>query len=490
MTIPEPDVILEKLTNIHDRCKKNKDISEEKLKRYFHRSGILEVLRYDEEDIHVEKTVKAQKRTDIHVTDDYGNVVAVIEFKKPSVKNLRDHFDQLWKRYMIPLKAKYGFLYNGFELHFFKRIRDNYDKKFGMNVLDLESSDGAEIVKHIQKPDYDLTNIDVVTEYLEGFKEKEEKLNLKEEASREHFFENFKLEKDSGFGDLLKATINLFNEMEKKEGYDFLKSAYDFWKMSYAKKPDKVPKKWKPIMKECGLGKGKKDLYKFMFCLETTYALFTRLILAKSAEDYGFSDIRFVGFLENEIQRASWRKEIPRASWAKMTQKLIENMKNKLVSSVFEEDIFYWWTEPYENQSYEELYKYSIVDDLIIAADDFGEKIRKILLTFCKFDFSEIRGDPLGILYQRYFDKETRKALGEFYTPQEVVDYILDAVDYKGRKVLDKRLLDPACGSGTFLVTALKRYLNASEDVAEDRGWNWVLDNLCNNYRIVGFDIH
>jgi len=489
LTIPEPDTILEKLENIHGRCKENKDISENKLKRYFHKSGILEELGYDEEDIHVEETVKGQKRTDIHVTDDYGNVRAVIEFKKPTVRYLGEHFDQLWNRYMKPLKAKYGFLYNGFELYFYERIRNNYDKKFGKNVLDLEKKNVSTIVQHVKKPKYDLTQIGVVSDYLKEFEDPEEKLNLKDEASREHFFENFKLKKDSAFGDLLRATIDLFNEMENKGEFGFLKSAYDFWKMSYAKKPDKVPKNWKPIMEECGLSDNQEDLYKFMFCLETTYALFTRLILAKSAEDYEFADIKFVGFIETEIERASFRGDIPRASWAKITQDLVSNMRNKLVSSVFEEDIFYWWTEPYEDRSFRDFFKLSD-EELTYAMDEFGEKIRKILLTFCKFDFSEIKGDPLGILYQRYFDKETRKALGEFYTPQEVVDYILDAVDYEGRKVLDKRLLDPACGSGTFLVTALKRYLEASEEVAEDEGWDWVLDNLCNNYRIVGFDIH
>ncbi len=489
MTIPESDTLLDKLTDIQEKCKENKDISENKLKRYFHKSGILEELGYDEEDIHVEETVKEQKRTDIHVTDDYGNVRAVIEFKKPTIRNLEDNFDQLWNRYMKPLKAKYGFLYNGFKLYFYERIRNNHDKKFGMNVLDLERQNVSTIVQKVQKPKYDLTKIEVVSEYLKGFEDPEEKLNLKDEASREHFFENFKLKKDSAFGDLLRATIDLFNEMEKKGDFGFLKSAYDFWKRSYAKKPDKVPKNWEPVMEECGMDSKQEDLYRFMFCLETTYALFTRLILAKSAEDYEFADIKFVGFIETEIERASFRGDIPRASWAKITQDLISDMRSNLVSSVFEEDIFYWWTEPYEDTEFRDFFKLSD-EELTYTMDEFGEKIRKILLTFCKFDFSEIKGDPLGILYQRYFDKETRKALGEFYTPQEVVDYILDSVDYKGRKVLDKRLLDPACGSGTFLVTALKRYLEASEDVAEEKGWDWVLDNLCNNYRIVGFDIH
>ena len=33
----------------------------------------------------------------------------------------------------------------------------------------------------------------------------------------------------------------------------FLKSAYNFWKISYAKKPDKVPENWRMIMDHIGL---------------------------------------------------------------------------------------------------------------------------------------------------------------------------------------------------------------------------------------------
>jgi hypothetical protein len=71
----------------------------------------------------------------------------------------------------------------------------------------------------------------------------------------------------------------------------------------------------------------------------------------------------------------------------------------------------------------------------------FGEALAEIILTLYKFDFSEIVGDPLGTLYQHYFDKETRKALGEFYTPKEVVEYILDAVGYDVVRYVDDFLV-------------------------------------------------
>lgn len=106
-----------------------------------------------------------------------------------------------------------------------------------------------------------------------------------------------------------------------------------------------------------------------------------------------------------------------------------------------------------------------------------------------KFDFSEIEGDPLGDLYQRYFDPETRKALGEFYTPQEVVEYIMDGVGYD-IGVSSKRLIDPACGSGTFLVEALQRYKKDIRRYNQDPDWENHLTQLCSRPHIVGLDIH
>lgn len=459
-------------------------MNEEGVRILFSKSGIIEELGYEDKDVYAEERIKGGKRTDIHCTDDYKNVIFVIEFKKPSVKNLEEHMPQLWEMYVLPLRAKYGILTNGLEMIVYERIKSNYNRLFKWNLGKVSKEDAGNFVKLFSKPRHDLTKIEQVVAYFDNFRGSEERLNLKLPKAREHFFKNFKMERDSIFANLLKNTVKLFESEYTRS--KFLTSAYDFWKKSYAKSPEKIPAGWEEIIKECGLKSSKEDLFKFMFCLETAYAVFTRLILSKACEDYRFPDILFSRFIENEIQRASRRGDIPAAGWAKITHDLIRDMRRKLIASVFEEDIFYWWTDSFRDLEYEQLYERAVTRQMML----FGMAMAKILLTMYKYDFSEIKGDPLGKLYQQYFDKETRKALGEFYTPQEIVDYILDAVDYGGHKILDKRLLDPACGSGTFLVTALKRYLEASKAKAEEVGWDKVLDDLCNRFLIVGFDIH
>ena len=51
-------------------------------------------------------------------------------------------------------------------------------------------------------------------------------------------------------------------------------------------------------------------------------------------------------------------------------------------------------------------------------------------------------------------------------------------------------MLDPACGSGVFLIEALKRYISDVTEDAELLGWSQVLEELCNGSKILGLDIN
>ena len=57
-------------------------------------------------------------------------------------------------------------------------------------------------------------------------------------------------------------------------------------------------------------------------------------------------------------------------------------------------------------------------------------------------------------IYESLFPRAVRHALGEYYTPGWLAEHVLDQVGYVG----DGRLLDPTCGSGTFLLAALRRW--------------------------------
>ena len=62
--------------------------------------------------------------------------------------------------------------------------------------------------------------------------------------------------------------------------------------------------------------------------------------------------------------------------------------------------------------------------------EELNRVVGRILKRFNNFDFNTVNRDILGRVYEDYLPKEERKRLGEYYTPLEVVKYILDAVGY------------------------------------------------------------
>jgi len=62
-------------------------------------------------------------------------------------------------------------------------------------------------------------------------------------------------------------------------------------------------------------------------------------------------------------------------------------------------------------------------------------------------------GDVIGYIYEELIPPEERHVLGQFYTPRPIAELI---VKWAIRSPDDK-VLDPGCGSGTFLVEAYKR---------------------------------
>ena len=70
--------------------------------------------------------------------------------------------------------------------------------------------------------------------------------------------------------------------------------------------------------------------------------------------------------------------------------------------------------------------------------------------------------DLLKNLYKFLIPRKIRRSLGEYYTPDWLAEFTLDQTGYNGD--IHERLLDPSCGSGTFLVAAIKRAIRFSED--------------------------
>jgi adenine-specific DNA-methyltransferase len=79
----------------------------------------------------------------------------------------------------------------------------------------------------------------------------------------------------------------------------------------------------------------------------------------------------------------------------------------------------------------------------------------------------EYRKEELGIMdYLHLVSLDLRKQFGQFATPTIIVRKILKSIEYiPSNNIISKRLIDPACGSGVFLVEAVRIYLNALKKV-------------------------
>lgn len=58
---------------------------------------------------------------------------------------------------------------------------------------------------------------------------------------------------------------------------------------------------------------------------------------------------------------------------------------------------------------------------------------------------------------------EEKKRSGSERTPDEIIEYMLDLIGYEGAGILHKKIIDPACGTGTFVAKIVQRFVNALE---------------------------
>ena len=471
----------------------SQDMSERDVENLFLETGFYQALGYEGTgvDIRSEFTLPDDRRPDYITLDTNEDVIAVYEFKT-SGRSLPEHEHQLFG-YMEDLRADYGVLTNGEELRLYQRGENQPTST--VSTVSITEQQARELAQTLEKREIDLSNSDD----LQRFRENLDPIPLDDQAAlgQEHFFDTFRLEEGSPFADLVTGMMDLLHELRDEQEAKFVIGAYDFWEATYADEPDEIPSSWESFVD------GKQSLRDFMFCLESGHALLSRLLLAKATEDHGFFEgTGYNGIDDYFRELRGFGDTINLDAFPVAASNLIEDMQEKLVEGLFQDDIFIWWKDGYteqlsrghetrQNQFREVAEGTGSIERVSEQTRDrLSRAVAEVFANILRFDFTNVQGDLLGDLYQRYFDPETRKALGEFYTPQPVVDYIMDGVGYD-RGVSNERLIDPACGSGTFLVDAVERYLEDVERYANgEPDWEQQLKDLCTQPHIVGLDIH
>lgn len=190
-----------------------------------------------------------------------------------------------------------------------------------------------------------------------------------------------------------------------------------------------------------------------------------RLIFIRTCEDRGIEDDSLLS------KYREWEDKGRKGNFQTTLKKLFEEYNHIYNSGLFAYHPVVEW-ETYSD-SFEKIIKglYGASEDLI-------------------YDFKQIDADVLGSVYEQYLgfvqgkkeDKKDskRKKQGIYYTPTYIVDYIvkntLGELIKEGKDVSDIKVLDPACGSGSFLIKAFE-YL-VGEVKNEDKSKEYESDKI------------
>ena len=127
-----------------------------------------------------------------------------------------------------------------------------------------------------------------------------------------------------------------------------------------------------------------------------------------------------------------------------------------------------------------------IESDFFAWPDEVGgqDLTRALARRVARFDWPNAPADIAAILYETVIPPEERRTLGEYYTPAWLARAMVrELVD----DPLHQRVLDPACGSGTFIAEAVGRFLEAASEGAK-LDPKELLDRL--RMAVTGIDVH
>jgi hypothetical protein len=193
------------------------------------------------------------------------------------------------------------------------------------------------------------------------------------------------------------------------------------------------------LAKQYGVQDSNPNAFRLFFSIHTYYATFIKLLAVQVVHYYVAPKL---GTALPQV--ASYPTD--------RLQKYLRNMerggifKDLGISNFLEGDFFGWYLEVWD--------------------DSIDNGVRRVVSELANYSLVTLDADPdetrdlLKKLYQNVMPKQLRHDLGEYYTPDWLAERLLNQLGFTSEReprLHEKRLLDPACGSGTFLVLSIKR---------------------------------
>lgn len=170
------------------------------------------------------------------------------------------------------------------------------------------------------------------------------------------------------------------------------------------------------------------EAIRFVFAVHTTFALIIKHIAL-----YVLRSKNALDTLSDELKHGKQLKDLSTRLESG------EEYKALGINNFLEGDYFCWYTFEWSD-SIE-----TAIHLLLNEIDEYEPETASLK--------PESIRDLIKGLYEGLLSKKMRHSLGEYYSPDWMAQYVLDQSSYRP----GQRLLDPTCGSGTFLVMAIQR---------------------------------
>ena len=416
------------LNNIFQNCKTEEDVRKT---LEIETNRILHLI----EAIPPEKNIIFKSETSVSggfIDSEYRNII--IEYKKyrhlGNAKNLNEARKQLFK-YLSDERfignRTYGFLFDGYIMESYVKTEENQ----------------IESIKHSLNGPLTMRNLDFFfrTAFLSSYRE----------LSSKTIREDFSLLGSSYENDSRKLVKKLFSMLMKK----------------YNKRTELLFSEWKKMFKLAETDSGKHgDIqarrleltaitgqeiidaereYFAIFSLHTAFSIIIKLIALKVVGKFSFqgNEVKFKDLINlntKDLKNFFYKLEMG------------DLFKEAGLINLVEGDFFSW----YSRESWdEEIVR--ILKSFILIMDKYEDiKLKKY----------HILEDLFRDLYESFIPSIVRHSFGEYYTPYWLADSVVEnAIKHlPDSKKCKFSVIDPCCGSGTFLINVLHRRVKTLEN--------------------------
>jgi hypothetical protein len=221
--------------------------------------------------------------------------------------------------------------------------------------------------------------------------------------------------------------------------------------------------------------------FKLFFAIHSYYATFIKLLAVQIVNFYARSKVARIA--HHEPVTLAQAVGLDGAGLLNYLRTMEEGgiFRHLGIRNFLEGDFFVWYLEEW--------------------TPEMDDALRGVVRQLANYSFVTLDTDPDGTrdllkkLYQNLVPQELRHDLGEYYTPDWLATQLLNQLHGGGPdrapRSPDERLLDPACGSGTFLVLHIRDIrLYARDELLPNKKLtrHQLLDKILTN--VVGYDLN